>query len=257
VFAAHAYRSFVALLLPILLGTAGAERHVFYHVSGRDSFQIGSRDLRTETTYDGSETLTIAAAPGGRRYVAKAAYDRSEATAGVTHETASFVSFVTKDGRERDERNADPEFLTVLNQPFAVQLDLETLRDVRALTAPSPFSFASSMAGTALRGTLRRAPDGLVAGSKVVGIAFDATGPIHGGVPGHPDIVLTGTMRMSGTAYYHSSDALLLELDATLQIAGNLADESTSDPVRIVYRRTIRAEKALGDQGAVSSTSSG
>ncbi|MGH7684917.1 MAG: hypothetical protein ACREMT_11270, partial [Vulcanimicrobiaceae bacterium] len=226
-----------------------------------DSFQIGSRDLRTETTYDGSETLTITALPAGLRYVAKATYDRSGAAAAAAHETATFVSFIARDGRERDEHNGDPEFLTVLNQPFAAQLDAETLRDVRDLSAPSPFAFSSSMAGTALHGTLRRAPDGLVAGKKVVGIAFDATGPIHGGVPGHPEIVLTGTMRMSGTAYYHSSDALLLELDATLQIAGNLADESTSDQVRIVYRRTIRAEKALGDQapdqGAVSSTSSG
>lgn len=220
---------------------------MYYHVSGRDSFAIGSRDLRSETTYDGNETLTITPVQGGgRRYVAKASYDRSEATASAAHQTATFVSVITRDGRERDERNADPEFLTVLNQPFAAQLDLETLRDVRGLTAPSPFSFSSSMAGTALRGMLRRVPGGLVAGQKVVGIAFDATGPIHGGVPGHPEIVLSGTMRMSGTAYYHSSDALLLELDATLMIAGNLADESTSDPVRIVYRRTIRAEKAMG-----------
>lgn len=245
-FAAHAYRGFVALLVPVLLGTAAAERHVYYHVSGRDSFAIGSRDLRNETTYDGNETLTITAVEGGLRYVATASYDRSEAASATAHQTASFVSFITPDGRERDQRNADPEFLTVLNQPFAAQLDAETLRDVRGLTAPSPFSFSSSMAGTALRGTLRRVPSGLVAGKKVVGIAFDATGPIHGGVPGHPEIVLSGTMRMSGTAYYHSSDALLLELDATLLIAGNLADESTSDPVRIVYRRTIRAEKSLG-----------
>lgn len=227
---------------------------MYYHVSGRDSFAIGSRDLRSETTYDGNETLTITAVKGGRRYVATASYDRSEAAAASARHTASFVSLITPDGRQRDERNADPEFLTVLNQPFAVQLDVETLRDVRALTSPSPFSFSSSMAGTALHGTLRRVPGGLVAGQKVVGIAFDATGPLHGGVPGHPEIVLSGTMRMLGTAYYHSSDALLLELDATLMIAGNLADESASDPVRIVYRRTIRAEKA---QGAASSTSSG
>lgn len=245
-FAARAYRSFVALLVPILLGTAAAERHVHYHLSGSDSFSIGSRNLRSKTTYDGNETLTISPAPGGMRYVATATYDRSEAASTATHQKASFVAFITRDGRERDERNADPDFLTVLNQPFAVQLDQETLRDVRQLTAPSPFSFASSMTGTALHGTLRRAPGGLVAGKNVVGIAFDATGPIHGGVPGHPEIVLTGTMRMSGTAYYHRSDALLLELDATLLIAGNLADESASDPVRIVYRRTIRAEKAAG-----------
>ncbi len=256
-FAAHAYRGFVALLVPVLLGTATAERHVYYHVSGRDSFAIGTREVRSEITYDGDEMLTIAPVAGGLRYAAKATYDRSEGSGASTRGTATFVAIISPDGRERDERVADPQFLTVLNQPFAVQLDSQTLRDVRNLTAPSPFSFESSMAGTALRGTLRHIPGGLVAGRRVVGIAFDASGPLHGGAPGHPDVVLTGTMRMSGTAYYHRSDALLLELDATLVIAGTLADENASDPVRIVYRRTIRAEKALRGQGAVSSTSSG
>jgi hypothetical protein len=34
----------------------------------------------------------------------------------------------------------------------------------------------------------------------------------------------------------------LLALDAKLQIAGTLADRSTSDPVKILYRRVIRAQ---------------
>lgn len=235
------YRHLVLLLVPVLVGGATLTRHQAYHVWGRDSFQIGSRELRSDATYDGTETLVIRQENGDLRYTATASYDRTNG-GNVEHATASFVSVVAPDGREHDESGSDPDFLTVLNQPFNVQLDKETLADVRQLSQPSPFSFASSMAGTTLRGTLRRIPDGVVAGRRVVGIGFDAAGRVRGGIPAHPEITLAGTIRMSGRAYYTRNDALLLELDATLQIAGTLADESTSDPVKIIYRRTMRAE---------------
>jgi hypothetical protein len=98
------------------------------------------------------------------------------------------------------------------------------------------------MTGATLRGTLFHVTDGLIAGHPVVGIGFDASGPMRGGLPEHPEISLKGTIRMSGRAYYTSSSALLLALDAKLQIAGTLADTSTSDPVKILYRRVIRAQ---------------
>ncbi len=101
-------------------------------------------------------------------------------------------------------RASDPDFLTVLNQPFAVQLDAQTLRDVRKLREPSPFTFTSAMTGATLRGTLFHVTDGLIAGHPVVGIGFDASGPMRGGLPEHPEISLRGTIRMSGRAYYTS-----------------------------------------------------
>lgn len=235
------YRSLLALLVPLLLGVTALGYVQRYRVTGSDSFQIGARELRNESAYDGTETLTVQKVPQGMRYTAKATYEKTDGRA-VQAATATFVSLVGPDGREHDESGNDPEFLTVLNQPFNVQLDPQTLLDVRALSAPSPFTFSSSMTGTGLHGTLRRIPDGLVAGHRVVGIGFEAAGPMKGGIPEHPEITLTGKMRMTGHAYYTLRDALLLELDATLEIAGTLADESTSDPVRIIYRRTIRAE---------------
>ena len=47
-------------------------------------------------------------------------------------------------------------------------------------------------------------------------------------------------LTMNGTAYYAYADALLLALDATLQIEGRVANSGQSDPVTIVYKRTIR-----------------
>jgi hypothetical protein len=57
-------------------------------------------------------------------------------------------------------------------------------------------------------------------------------------------MTLNGRIRMQGQAYYRSEDALLVVLDATLTISGSLSNPDESQPVTIVYRRTIRAQPA-------------
>jgi len=228
-------------ILALLLAAGPSESHQTYQVSGKDSYQIGARELRSDTLYEGKERLTIRKTAGGTRYSARAAYTKTDQGQDRSS-VATFESIVLADGRERDTTSDDPDFLTVLNQPFAVQLDAQTLRDVRKLREPSPFAFTSAMTGATLRGTLFHITDGLIAGHPVVGIGFDASGPMRGGLPEHPEISLRGTIRMSGRAYYTRASALLLALDAKLQIAGTLADTSTSDQVKILYRRIIRAQ---------------
>jgi hypothetical protein len=110
------------------------------------------------------------------------------------------------------------------------------------------------MTGAQLHGTLRHVGDGTVAGERVIGVGFEARGPMKGAIPEHPEISLNGTIRMSGTAYYTEKAALLLALDATLTISGNLADRAASDPVTIIYRRNIKAEEPAGGQGSATST---
>ena len=51
------------------------------------------------------------------------------------------------DGTFEDRVDNDPDFLTILNQPFAVQLDGATLRDLRALHGRVPFSATSPLGG--------------------------------------------------------------------------------------------------------------
>ncbi len=228
-------------ILALLLTAGSTESHQIYQVSGKDSYQIGSRELRADTTYQGKESLTIRQRDGVTRYSARATYIKTDQGQGRSN-VATFESALLAGGQERDTASDDPDFLTVLNQPFAVQLDAQTLRDVRKLREPSPFIFTSAMTGATLRGTLFHVRDGLIAGHPVIGIGFDASGPMRGGLPEHPEISLRGTIRMSGRAYYTQASALLLALDAKLQIAGTLADKRTSDPVKILYRRVIRAE---------------
>jgi hypothetical protein len=98
------------------------------------------------------------------------------------------------------------------------------------------------MTGAPLHGSLRRLPDGLLAGRRVLGIAFVARGPLNGAPPDRPELAIHGTITMNGTAYYAYADALLLALDATLQIDGRVADGGTNEPVTIVYKRTIRPQ---------------
>jgi len=133
----------------------------------------------------------------------------------------------------------------VLNPPFSVQLDLATLRDLAKLHGRIPFDFPSPMTGGALHGYLMRGQMATVAGRRAIGVDFHADGPMRGPLPDHPAMTLNGSMHMRGTAYYESDSALLLALDATLTISGNLEDPKKATAVSIVYKRSISADRAV------------
>jgi hypothetical protein len=212
-----------------------------YTMSGVDTFSAAGREVRTEITYGGTQQLTIRHDGTTTHFRAQAAYERREAGA-ATHATASFSTALLAGGAERDESDGDPDYLTILNQPFSIELDAPTMRDLRNLTGPVPFDFPSPMTGAPLHGSLRRLPDGLLAGRRVLGIAFLARGPLNGAPPDRPELAIHGTITMNGTAYYAYADALLLALDATLHIDGNVVDGTQNEPVTIVYKRTIRPQ---------------
>jgi hypothetical protein len=212
-----------------------------YAMSGADTFSAAGRAVRTEITYVGTQRLTIRHAGPLTRFTADATYDRREGGT-ATHATAFFSSTLLPGGQQRDDGDGDPDYLTILNQPFSIELDAPTLRDLRSLAGAVPFDFPSPMTGAPLHGSLRRLPDGLLGGRRVLGIAFTAHGPIDGAPPDRPELALHGTISMNGTAYYAYADALLLALDATLDIEGRIAGGGQTEPVTIVYKRTIRPQ---------------
>jgi len=242
------------LVLVVLL-TAIASAEQKYRVAGTDSFQIGARDLRSEIAYDGIQTLTVTARGEAKHYVAKVDYLRTDQGT-KARVRGSYESTVGASGDQTDGPNRDPDYLTVLNQPFAVQLDASTIRDLSRLAVPVPFDFPSPMTGAPLHGSLKHVSDGTLGGIRVLGVAFSATGPIHGPLPDHPGMILAGSITMNGTAFYTYDSALLLALDATLSIAGNLASSDRHDPVTIVYKRTIRADPPAALREARSPTAS-
>jgi hypothetical protein len=229
-----------ALLAAVAASAAAARADQAYAVEGRDTFRAGSSDVRSETVYHGLQRLTITHSGRSTTYNARVEYDR-EADGGKQHERASFTSTLLPSGEQKDGPASDPDYLTVLNQPFAVQLDAPTMRDLGHVKRAVPFDFPSPMTGAALHGTLRRLPDALVGGMRAMGIAFEAKGPLHGALPERPAMQLAGSITMRGTAYYAYGSALLLALDATLAIDGNLDDTAHRSPVSIVYARSIRS----------------
>jgi len=212
-----------------------------YLISGSDRYRVGSGELNTDIAYSGKETLSVAAHGGAKRFIVRANYTRS-AENGTSPGHASFSATLAPSGEQRDESNGDPNYLTVLNQPFAVQLDAQTLRDLRRLQGGIPFDFPSPVTGGTLRGLLRRGASAKVAGRQTLGVAFDARGPMRGPLPDHPKMVLSGTISMHGIAYYELDTARLLALDATLTISGKLDNAKETSPVTIVYKRTLIAE---------------
>lgn len=230
--------AFAAAFIPAL-ALAAATGHN-YAVTGEDTYSIGKALSRTHIFYRGTEVLDVADNAQGRRYDAQAAYTRTD-EAGTANAHAHFTQEMLRDGSFEDGSDDDPDFLTILNQPFAIQLDARTLTDIERLRGLVPFAAASPLGGSRLSGHLSAAPPGLVHGQSAIGVRFAAGGPMTGTLPDHPDALLSGTMRMNGTAYYGAQGALLLALDATLTIDGTLQDGKDSIPVKIVYRRFIKA----------------
>jgi hypothetical protein len=234
--------SLITAFLITLAAPAFAETPVQnYTIDGEDSFQIAGKPARTNIVYAGTQRLAIQRQGNVTFFKATVTYDRHEGTS-ATHATGAFVTKISANGEQHDESDGDPDYLTILNQPFSVELDAPTLRDLRGLVRPVPFDFPSPMTGAPLHGSLRRLPDGTLNGRRVLGIAFAARGPLNGSLPDKPEMALSGTITMNGTAYYAYADALLLALDATLQIEGRVANSGQNDPVTIVYKRTIRPQ---------------
>jgi hypothetical protein len=227
-----------AALIPSLTLYALADQ--IYGVAGEDTYRVGRVVSETHITYRGVEHLGITTDSQGRRYVADVTYTRID-DAGKASVRGKFVQELLRDGTFEDRGDEDPDFLTILNQPFAVQLDATTLHDLERLQGMVPFAAASPLGGSRLSGYLRSAPPGKVDGFAAVGVRFKATGPMTGTLPEHPDALLSGSMHMDGVAYYAQRGALLLALDATLTIDGKLQSGHDSVPVRIIYHRVIRA----------------
>ncbi len=218
----------------------GCDRH--YVVSGSDTFTVGDHTA-AKVVYAGTESLHVSRTGATTRFAADAQYTRTD-DAGSNDARASFVQELLASGTFEDRLDDDPDFLTVLNQPFAVALDAATLRDLRALHGRLPFDTPSPVTGATLHGSLRRGPVGLIAGQQAIGVRFEASGPMRGPLPDKPEIAIDGVMTMDGIAYYSQSGALLLALEARLTISGSLHQSKTATPVRIVYLRTIRASDA-------------
>lgn len=241
----------LGLAAALMLGLpANADQR--YAVTGNDRYQIGQNDLQTSISYSGTQRLVITQNGARKRFTAQATYTRSDA-AGRVPAQASFVQEMTPQGELKDRIDLDPDYLTVLNQPFAIELDAATLSDLLHLSGRVPFEFPAPMTGGTLHGYLERGSTGVVDGHPVLAVDFDAAGPMVGPLPDHAQLSLHGTMRMRGTAYYAlRGEPLLLALNETLSIAGTLHDRAQNSPVKIVYQRSIRADHAQDAQTAAA-----
>ena len=233
----------LAAVLAVALAWAPARGDQRYAVSGTDQYTIGRANLSSNISYAGTQHLTVARRGKATRFSARVRYSRTS-QGNTSPSTASFAQEMTPAGELKDTANLDPDYLTVLNQPFAVQLDAATLMDIRRLSGRVPFDFPSPMTGGSLRGFLQRGPSSRFGAVPVIAVTFDAVGPMRGPLPGHPNVSIRGTMRMNGTAYYSLRTALLMGLNETLTIDGNLREHARLTPVTIVYRRSIKAQEA-------------
>lgn len=234
----------LATVLVTVFPAQADQRDQRYVVSGNDRYSIGHTQVQSDISYTGAQTLSVRKDGALTRFTAQAHYTRSDATGKVPAQ-ATFVQVMTSAGELQDRADLDPDYLTVLNQPFAVELDGQTLGELLHLRGKLPFSFPAPMTGGTLEGFLERGSVGRVASRPALAVDFDATGPMSGPLPDRNGLSISGTMRMRGTAYYAvRGDALLLALHETLAITGTLHDRGGDSPVSIEYRRSIKADDA-------------
>lgn len=240
-FRGAAGRGAIVVALFLLARPAGADQ--LYSTTGEDLYRIESSGAVSRIVYTGSERLSVKQEGKQLRFEAAAHYTRN-APEGKSDIDARFVQVLMPDGTYEDRVDDDPDFLTILDQPFAVRLDAATLRDVRELRGRLPFNATSPLGGdTVLRGFLRPGVSGPIDGHQTVAVRFQAEGPMSGPLRGYNGASVSGRMLMDGTAYYALDDATLLGLNATLTINAQLyeGEPPAPVPVQIIYRRSIRA----------------
>jgi hypothetical protein len=234
--------SLVAPLVLLAVWSSGTAAHAgqSYMVAGKDEFSIGAGDIRSAVAYAGKQTLTITHHGTMTRMRAQVTYTRSDGAAS-TGATGDYVADIAPTGELVDSADHDPDYLTVLNQPFAAQLDAATLGDLKHLHGAVPFDFPSPFTGSSLHGYLKHIGSGGFGPRDVVGVSFEASGPMKGALPDRPGLTLSGKIAMRGTAYYDTDSSLLLILDTTVTITGSVSNRSSNDPVTITYHRKIAA----------------
>jgi len=218
-----------------------------YDTAGEDVYRLAPAGTVSRVSYLGTERLSAVRDGKDLRLTARAHYSR-EGPEGKNAGDAVFVQVLHPNGSLEDRVDDDPDFLTILNQPFAVRLDAATLRDLRALRGRIPFAAMSPLGNDSMmHGFLRPGTSGEIGGRQTVAVRFEAAGAISGSLPGYSDGIVSGTMRMDGTAYYSVDSATLLALNVTLELDARLArgKPPVTLPLHVTYRRSLRAAKTL------------
>jgi hypothetical protein len=150
-----------------------------YATLGSDDFSIGSDAAGGDVRYKGTQSLHIAAHGKFVRYSAHVAYTRTE-RGNASKAKATYVADVLPTGELASTADDDPNYLTVLNQPFAAQLDTQTLADLTHLRKPLPFEFPSPFTGSSLHGFLQHRSGGAFGKRRSVAVRFEAAGTMRG-----------------------------------------------------------------------------
>ena len=194
----------IALVAAIIAVTGPVRADLQYAVAGDDLYRVESGAGLSRISYSGTERLTIRRSGKELRFSARAHYTRLAGTTKSATE-AFFVQVLTEAGWFEDRIDDDPDFLTVLNQPFAMRLDAATLRDLRS-TADSRAvcrKLAAGRRSRAARLSPARRRAAKSCGHPTAAVRFEADGPMSAdAVAGPPTKMSAATCDMDGTAYY-------------------------------------------------------
>src|SRR5258708_2963148 len=131
-----------AVVLSVLVtATSAAFADQQYAVDGSDTFRIPGSPVGGDIAYTGVGELRSERLGTDTHFTTRVSYRRT--VDGTSSRVTGTYETTISDGVAHDGADGDPDDLTILKQPFAVQLDRPTLRDLGALRAAIPFDFPS------------------------------------------------------------------------------------------------------------------
>ena len=208
-----------------------------YVVSGSDAYRVGTSS--GHVAFWGRQKLETFTRDGARFFRATVSYSRRDAS-GTHVKRASFLQETAPsfDGEFVDLVNRDPEYVSVLSQPLSIELRPEDVRELQSLRTRTNLEFPSNVDETNLLGHVERLR--LPSKKGVLAFSFFATGTTNGPLPRHHELIVKGSITMSGVAYYEIRSGRLLAIQDGIQLRGRLyAGGKSPAPVAISYIRKI------------------
>jgi len=222
----------VQLTSPVLACAASTT----YILTGSDAFRVGVRSGRV--VFSGHQRLVTYARDGSEYFRATVSYSRRDAS-GTQAKRASFLQQTATgfNGQFVDLVNRDPDYVSVLSQPLSIQLRPDDVRALQNLKSRADLEFPLGIGESNLLGHIQRLR--LHAKKGLLAFSFFATGMMNGPLARHHQLVVRGSVTMSGVAYYDIRNGRLLEIEDGIQLRGRLYDGGKVSPVTISYIRKM------------------
>lgn len=223
----------IIFTLPLVSSAATNDRYI---IAGTDRLRVGVEQVCVD--YEGEGRLSLNSGDDGQTLTAATDYWRRDAT-GTHIVHASFVQETAPSFGDEflDANGRDPDYMTILSQPLAIELGSSELQALAQLSKRVRLEFPSRIGDGNLSGFLEHIRSRSV--NSLIGLRFVARGPMRAPVPKRPAATMVGIVTLAGAGYYSSENGRLVAIYTTMTFDGSFRNRGHAIPVHVTYERQI------------------